>query len=68
MADHRLMDSIIVRRAGDSGDGVQLTASQSDATSIPEFEKSWYAPRKNSLKRTSKISNVLRSLITWAVT
>jgi 2-oxoglutarate ferredoxin oxidoreductase subunit beta len=32
------------------------------------FEKSWYAPRKNGLKRTGKVEDVLRSTNTWTVT
>ena len=32
------------------------------------FEKSWYAPRKNGLKRSSKVSDALRSTNTWTVT
>ncbi|MFQ6005212.1 MAG: 2-oxoacid:ferredoxin oxidoreductase subunit beta [Woeseia sp.] len=31
------------------------------------FEKSWYAPRKNGLKRSKKVSDVLRSTNTWTV-
>jgi len=32
------------------------------------FEKSWYAPRKNGLKRSSKVADALRSTNTWTVT
>ena len=31
------------------------------------FEKSWYAARKNGLKRSSKVADVLRSTNTWVV-
>jgi 2-oxoglutarate ferredoxin oxidoreductase subunit beta len=31
------------------------------------FEKSWYAPRKNGLKRSGKVADVLRSTNTWMV-
>jgi 2-oxoglutarate ferredoxin oxidoreductase subunit beta len=31
------------------------------------FEKSWYAPRRNGLKRTGKVSDALRSTNTWVV-
>jgi len=32
------------------------------------FEKSWYALRKNGLKRSSKVADALRSTNTWTVT
>jgi 2-oxoglutarate ferredoxin oxidoreductase subunit beta len=32
------------------------------------FEKSWYAPRKNGLKRSSSVADALRSTNTWTVT
>lgn len=32
------------------------------------FEKSWYAARKNGLKRSRKVADVLRSTNTWMVT
>ncbi len=31
------------------------------------FEKSWYAPRKNGLKRSAKVNDALRSSNTWTV-
>ncbi|MFQ5547723.1 MAG: 2-oxoacid:ferredoxin oxidoreductase subunit beta [Woeseia sp.] len=31
------------------------------------FEKSWYAPRKNGLKRSTNVADVLRSTNTWTV-
>jgi hypothetical protein len=31
------------------------------------YEKSWYAPRKNGLKRTGRVNDVLRSSNTWTV-
>jgi hypothetical protein len=31
------------------------------------FEKSWYAPRKNGLKRSGRVNDALRSSNTWTV-
>ena len=31
------------------------------------FEKSWYAPRKNGLKRSGQVNDVLRSSNNWTV-
>ena len=31
------------------------------------FEKSWYAPRKNGLKRSASVNDALRSSNTWTV-
>ena len=31
------------------------------------FEKSWYAPRKNGLKRSGSVNDALRSSNTWTV-
>lgn len=52
MSDYKSMDSIVVRLAGDSGDGVQLMGSQFIA----------------STALSGSVADVLRSTITWMVT
>lgn len=69
-------ESIVVRVAGDSGDGIQLVGSQfvvstahsgSDFTTFQDFPAEIRAPLGSTFKRTARVQDVINSRNTWRV-